>query len=71
MDTSGTKTIKYHEFHGDIEFKNVTFAYPTRPDAVSMKLIRKYRFYLKYKFNFNNFFISLKLKKGNLINYTN
>ncbi|CAK1553064.1 unnamed protein product [Leptosia nina] len=34
MDTSGTKTIKYHEFHGDIEFKDVTFAYPTRPDAV-------------------------------------
>ncbi|KAL0869595.1 hypothetical protein ABMA27_005857 [Loxostege sticticalis] len=34
MDTSGTKTIKYHEFHGDIEFKDVTFAYPTRPEAV-------------------------------------
>ncbi|XP_050352155.1 mitochondrial potassium channel ATP-binding subunit [Nymphalis io] len=34
MDTSGTKTIKYHEFHGDIEFKDVTFSYPTRPEAV-------------------------------------
>ncbi|XP_053614586.1 mitochondrial potassium channel ATP-binding subunit [Plodia interpunctella] len=33
MDSSGTKTIKYHEFRGDIEFKNVTFAYPTRPDV--------------------------------------
>lgn len=37
MDTSGTKYIKYHEFHGDIEFKNVTFAYPTRPEAVILK----------------------------------
>lgn len=36
MDHSGTKTIKFHEFHGDIEFKNVTFAYPTRPDAVCL-----------------------------------
>ncbi|KAL0820159.1 hypothetical protein ABMA28_006093 [Loxostege sticticalis] len=34
MDTTGTKTIKYHEFHGDIEFKDVSFAYPTRPEAV-------------------------------------
>ncbi|XP_072942565.1 mitochondrial potassium channel ATP-binding subunit [Epargyreus clarus] len=37
MDTSGTKIIKYHEFHGDIEFKDVTFAYPTRPEAVILK----------------------------------
>ncbi|KAL4703100.1 hypothetical protein ACJJTC_018137 [Scirpophaga incertulas] len=37
MDTSGTKTIKYHEFHGDIEFKDVTFAYPTRPAATVLK----------------------------------
>ncbi|XP_075981398.1 mitochondrial potassium channel ATP-binding subunit [Anticarsia gemmatalis] len=37
MDTSGTKVIKYHEFHGDIEFKDVTFAYPTRPEAVVLK----------------------------------
>ncbi|CAH2089794.1 unnamed protein product [Euphydryas editha] len=37
MDTSGTKTIKYHEFRGDIEFKDVTFAYPTRPEAVVLK----------------------------------
>ncbi|XP_038211164.1 mitochondrial potassium channel ATP-binding subunit [Zerene cesonia] len=34
MDTSGTKVIKYHEFHGDIEFKDVSFAYPTRPEAI-------------------------------------
>ncbi|XP_068620128.1 mitochondrial potassium channel ATP-binding subunit [Battus philenor] len=34
MDSSGRKIIKYHEFHGDIEFKNVVFAYPTRPEAV-------------------------------------
>ncbi|CAH0713122.1 unnamed protein product, partial [Brenthis ino] len=37
MDTSGTKTIKYHEFHGDIEFKDVTFAYPTRPEAIVLQ----------------------------------
>ncbi|XP_049876844.1 mitochondrial potassium channel ATP-binding subunit isoform X2 [Pectinophora gossypiella] len=37
MDTSGTKTIKYHEFLGDIEFKNVTFSYPTRPEAVVLR----------------------------------
>ncbi|CAG4947892.1 unnamed protein product [Colias eurytheme] len=34
MDTSGTKVIKYHEFHGDIEFKDVSFSYPTRPEAI-------------------------------------
>lgn len=39
MDTSGTKKIKYHEFYGDIEFKDVTFAYPTRPEAVSITLL--------------------------------
>ncbi|XP_060805633.1 mitochondrial potassium channel ATP-binding subunit [Amyelois transitella] len=33
MNSSGTKTIKYHEFRGDIEFRNVTFAYPTRPEV--------------------------------------
>ncbi|CAG5030067.1 unnamed protein product [Parnassius apollo] len=37
MDTSGKKVIKYHEFHGDIEFKDVTFAYPTRPEAIVLK----------------------------------
>lgn len=37
MDTSGKKNIKYHEFRGDIEFKNVTFAYPTRPESVVLK----------------------------------
>lgn len=37
MDTSGTKVIKYHEFHGDIEFKDVTFAYPSRPEATVLK----------------------------------
>ncbi|KAJ2948386.1 hypothetical protein O0L34_g7625 [Tuta absoluta] len=37
MDTSGTKMIKFHQFRGDIEFKDVTFAYPTRPDAVVLK----------------------------------
>ncbi|RVE40663.1 hypothetical protein evm_014687, partial [Chilo suppressalis] len=37
MDTSGNKIIKYHEFQGDIEFKDVTFAYPTRPEAVVLK----------------------------------
>ncbi|XP_013162582.1 PREDICTED: ATP-binding cassette sub-family B member 8, mitochondrial-like [Papilio xuthus] len=37
MDTSGKKVIKYHEFHGDIEFKDVAFAYPTRPEAVVLK----------------------------------
>ncbi|XP_050682585.1 mitochondrial potassium channel ATP-binding subunit isoform X2 [Leptidea sinapis] len=37
MDTSGTKIVKYHEFHGDIEFKNVTFSYPSRPEAVVLK----------------------------------
>ncbi|XP_061384305.1 mitochondrial potassium channel ATP-binding subunit isoform X1 [Danaus plexippus] len=37
MDTSGKRTIKYHEFHGDIEFKDVTFSYPTRPEAVILR----------------------------------
>ncbi|CAG9135939.1 unnamed protein product [Plutella xylostella] len=37
MDTSGTTVIKYHEFHGDIDFKDVTFAYPTRPEVVVLK----------------------------------
>ncbi|XP_059059693.1 mitochondrial potassium channel ATP-binding subunit [Achroia grisella] len=37
MDTSGTKVIKYHELHGDIEFKNVTFAYPTRSEVAVLK----------------------------------
>ncbi|CAK1584815.1 unnamed protein product [Parnassius mnemosyne] len=37
MDTSGKKVIKYHEFHGDIEFRDVTFAYPTRPEAIVLK----------------------------------
>ncbi|KAG6458871.1 mitochondrial potassium channel ATP-binding subunit [Manduca sexta] len=37
MDTSGKKILKYHEFHGDIEFKDVTFAYPTRPEASVLK----------------------------------
>ncbi|CAG9795526.1 unnamed protein product [Diatraea saccharalis] len=37
MDTLGNKTIKYHEFRGDIEFKDVTFAYPTRPEAIVLK----------------------------------
>ncbi|CAH2042661.1 unnamed protein product, partial [Iphiclides podalirius] len=37
MDTSGSKVIKYHEFHGDIEFKDVAFAYPTRPEAIVLK----------------------------------
>ncbi|KAJ8718094.1 hypothetical protein PYW07_006024 [Mythimna separata] len=37
MDQSGTAVIKYHEFHGDIEFKDVSFAYPSRPDAPVLK----------------------------------
>ncbi|CAG9563764.1 unnamed protein product [Danaus chrysippus] len=37
MDTSGKRIIKYHEFHGDIEFKDVTFSYPTRPEAVILR----------------------------------
>jgi ABC-type multidrug transport system fused ATPase/permease subunit len=32
--TSGGKTIPYHSFFGDIELKNVSFTYPTRPDQV-------------------------------------
>lgn len=39
MDTSGKRTIKYHEFHGDIEFKDVTFSYPTRPEAVTCLIL--------------------------------
>ena len=31
---SGGKTIPYHSFFGDIEFKNVSFTYPTRPDQI-------------------------------------
>ena len=34
LRTSGGKTIPYHSFFGDIEFKNVSFTYPTRPDQV-------------------------------------
>ncbi|KAJ0173957.1 hypothetical protein K1T71_010103 [Dendrolimus kikuchii] len=37
MDTSGSKVIKFHEFYGDIEFKDVTFSYPTRPEAIVLK----------------------------------
>ncbi|KAJ8717438.1 hypothetical protein PYW08_005837 [Mythimna loreyi] len=37
MDQSGKSAIKYHEFHGDIEFKDVSFAYPSRPEAPVLK----------------------------------
>ena len=32
--TSGGKKIPYHSFFGDIEFRNVSFTYPTRPEQV-------------------------------------
>lgn len=38
MPVKGGKKIPYHEFVGDIEFSDVTFAYPTRPEAVSKHL---------------------------------
>lgn len=34
IPTSGGKTIPYHSFFGDIEFDNVSFTYPTRPEQV-------------------------------------
>uniref|UniRef100_A0A2H1VIQ3 Mitochondrial potassium channel ATP-binding subunit n=1 Tax=Spodoptera frugiperda TaxID=7108 RepID=A0A2H1VIQ3_SPOFR len=37
MDSSGSKVIRYHEFHGDIEFKDVSFSYPSRPEATVLK----------------------------------
>jgi len=29
--------IPYHSLHGDLEFRNVTFAYPTRPEQVVLR----------------------------------
>ncbi|XP_077300096.1 mitochondrial potassium channel ATP-binding subunit [Arctopsyche grandis] len=37
MPVKGGKKIPYHEFIGDIEFTDVTFAYPTRPEATVLK----------------------------------
>ena len=36
MTISGGKTIPFHSLVGNIEFKNVTFTYPTRPNQVSL-----------------------------------
>lgn len=33
----GGKVIPYHSLMGNIEFKNVSFSYPTRPDQVCGK----------------------------------
>lgn len=35
MNLQGGDIIPYHSLKGNIEFKNVTFAYPTRPQQVS------------------------------------
>lgn len=35
MPIKGGKKIPYHELMGNIEFADVTFSYPTRPEAVS------------------------------------
>ena len=34
MKMTGGKKIPYHSMIGDIEFKDVNFSYPTRPDHV-------------------------------------
>lgn len=31
----GKETIPYHSLKGNVEFKDVTFSYPTRPQHVS------------------------------------
>ncbi|XP_022110426.1 ATP-binding cassette sub-family B member 8, mitochondrial-like isoform X1 [Acanthaster planci] len=33
----GGKHIPYHSFYGNVQFKDVTFSYPTRPDQVVLK----------------------------------
>ncbi|XP_063225021.1 mitochondrial potassium channel ATP-binding subunit [Bacillus rossius redtenbacheri] len=37
MPLTGGKVIPYHSLMADVEFKNVTFAYPTRPGQVVLK----------------------------------
>lgn len=34
IPVKGGKIIPYHSLMGSVEFRNVTFAYPTRPDQV-------------------------------------
>ncbi|XP_040577722.1 mitochondrial potassium channel ATP-binding subunit [Lepeophtheirus salmonis] len=34
---SGGVKIPYHSFFGDVEFKNITFSYPTRPEQAVLK----------------------------------
>ncbi|GLV43523.1 uncharacterized protein CBL_04065 [Carabus blaptoides fortunei] len=37
MTLHGAGTIPYHSLKGNIEFENVTFSYPTRPETVILK----------------------------------
>lgn len=45
MPIKGGKKIPYHELFGNIEFTDVTFAYPTRPEAVCRL---NFKFLLEY-----------------------
>lgn len=36
MDLQGGDTIPLHSLKGDIEFKDVAFSYPSRPQQVSL-----------------------------------
>ena len=36
MPMKGGLTIPYHSIRGNINFKNVSFTYPTRPEQVSV-----------------------------------
>lgn len=38
----GKQTIPYHSLKGNVEFKDVTFSYPTRPQHVS--IVKEYLF---------------------------
>ena len=45
--------IPYHSLHGEVEFKNVQFAYPTRKDHVSLLQFTSWRWFLNFCNQFN------------------
>lgn len=64
----GGNKIPYHSLKGNIEFKDVTFSYPTRPEIVSIPVLFKQIFcsvamFYVCMYNINIFIWKNKLQK--------